>query len=155
MNSRAGLKVLLIGDSAVVCRALNRLLKTEPRIQHLLTASDAAEGYSLFKVFRPDAVLLNLELPDMPGLELLKRIKHVSPSCAVIILTASDSPEIREACLRDEADSFLNKKSESKLFTVARAIPALCRSARARSRSAMPRKNQHNPTPEELPPATL
>ena len=140
MNRRPGLKVLLIGDSAVVRHALNRLLKTVPHIQHLLVASDGAEGYSLFKVFRPDAVLLNLELPDMPGLELLKRIKHVSPSCAVIILAASDSPEIREACLRDEADSFLSKKSEAELFAAARALPALCRSARARSHAGMQRK---------------
>lgn len=122
--SRRGLKVLLIDDSAVVRRILKRLLRGDARVQHFFAAANAADGYSLFKISRPDAVVLDLNLPDVHGLEILKRIKGSSPHCVVIILTNCDAPEMREECLRHGADSFLIKESD--LLKVVGMIPALC-----------------------------
>jgi DNA-binding NarL/FixJ family response regulator len=133
MSKRPGLKILLIDDSAVVRRVLKQLLRRYARIQQIFEASEAAEGYSLFKVSRPDAVVLDLDLPDLHGLEILKMIKNAAPFCVVIILASSDAPEMRDVCLRHGADSFLSKESD--LFRVASAIFDLCRSARSRARS--------------------
>jgi DNA-binding NarL/FixJ family response regulator len=133
MSGGRGLKVLLIDDSAVVRRIVKRLLKGDSRVQHLFTAANAADGYSLFKISRPDAVVLDLKLPDLHGLEILKRIKSSAPRCVVIILTNCDKPETREECLRHGADSFLKKESD--LLKVVSAIPALCQSGRAHARS--------------------
>ena len=134
MSAGRGLKVLLIDDSAVVRRILKRLLKGDSRVQHFFTAANAADGYSLFKISRPDAVVLDLNLPDLPGLEILKRIKGSAPRCVVIILTNCDTPEMREECLRHGADSYLRKESD--LLSVVSAIPALCQPAHTRARSA-------------------
>jgi DNA-binding NarL/FixJ family response regulator len=134
MSSGRGLKVLLIDDSAVVRRILKRLLKGDTRIQHFFTAANAADGYSLFKISRPDAVVLDLNLPDLHGLEILKRIKGSAPRCVVIVLTNCDAPEMREQCFRHGADSFMNK--ESGLLRVVSAIPALCRPEQGPMRSA-------------------
>jgi DNA-binding NarL/FixJ family response regulator len=123
----------LIDDSAVVRRIVKRLLKNDSRVQHLFTAANAADGYSLFKISRPDAVVLDLKLPDLHGLEILKRIKSSAPRCVVIILTNCDKPETREECLRHGADSFLKKETD--LLRVVSAIPALCQSGRGRTRS--------------------
>jgi DNA-binding NarL/FixJ family response regulator len=109
--SSGGLKVLLIDDSAVVRRILKRLLKGDSRVQHFFVAANAADGSSLFKISRPDAVVLDL----------------------VIILTNCDAPEMREECLRHGADSFLIKESD--LLRVVSAIPALCGPVRARKRA--------------------
>src|SRR5437879_2751535 len=98
--NRADLTVLVVDDSLVIRRVLGRLLDRHPRIERVFEASDAAEGYSLFKVSRPDAVVLDLELPDLHGLEVLKRMKSADPSCVVIILTTVSAAEIREECLR-------------------------------------------------------
>jgi len=133
MSSGRGLKVLLIDDSAVVRRIVKRLLKADSRVQHLFTAANAADGYSLFKISRPDAVVLDLKLPDLHGLEILKRIKSSAPRCVVIILTNCDKPETREECLRHGADSFLKKESD--LLRVVSAIPTLCQPGRAPARS--------------------
>lgn len=132
MSKRPGLKVLLIDDSAFVRRVLKQLLKRYARIQQIFEASEAAEGYSLFKVSRPDAVVLDLDLPDLHGLEVLKMIKDAAPFCVVVVVTDSDAPETRDACLRHGADSFLSKDSD--LFRVASVIFDLCRSARNRAR---------------------
>jgi DNA-binding NarL/FixJ family response regulator len=122
--SEAGLTVLLVDDSLVIRRVLSKLLDRDPRIGRVFEASDAAEGYSLFKVSRPDAVVLDLELPDLHGLEVLKRMKSADPSCVVIIVTSVDAAEIREECLRLGANRFLNK--EHGLGTIPDMIAALC-----------------------------
>jgi two-component system OmpR family response regulator len=127
MSSRRSLKVLLIDDSPVVRRVLKRVLRSNSRVEHLFVAPNAADGYSLFKISRPDAVVLDLNLPDLHGLEILKKIKGRAPGCVVIVLTTCDDPEMREACLRYGADSFLRKESD--LLSVASAITALCESA--------------------------
>lgn len=146
MSSGRGLKVLLIDDSAVVRRIIKRLLKKESRVQHLFTAANAADGYSLFKISRPDAVVLDLKLPDLHGLEILKRIKSSAPRCIVIILTNCDKPETREECLRHGADSFLKKETD--LLRVVSAIPALCQPGRGRSHSGAKNGKVDEKTPE-------
>jgi DNA-binding NarL/FixJ family response regulator len=134
MSNSRGLKVLLIDDSAVVRRILKRLLKGDARFQHFFTAANAADGYSLFKISRPDAVVLDLNLPDLHGLEILKLIKGSAPRCVVIVLTNCNAPEMRRECLRHGADSFLTK--ESGLLAVVSAIPALCQHDRGPTQSA-------------------
>jgi DNA-binding NarL/FixJ family response regulator len=133
MNGGRGLKVLLIDDSAVVRRIMKRMLKGDSRVQHFFTAANAADGYSLFKISRPDAVVLDLKLPDLHGLEVLKRIKGSVPRCVVIILTNCDKPETRDECLRHGADSFLKKETD--LLRVVTAIAELCQRGRGRGRS--------------------
>src|ERR1043165_1794715 len=109
MKGRRGFNILLIDGSTVVRGVLKRLLKVDSRVQHLFVAPNAADGYSLFKISRPDVVVLDLDLPDLHGLEILKMIKAAVRRCAVIILTNSDTPEMRELCLRHGADAFLSK----------------------------------------------
>jgi DNA-binding NarL/FixJ family response regulator len=131
-----GLTVLLVDDSVFVRRVLCGLLRRNPDIDRLFEASDAAEGYSLFKICRPDVVVLDLELPDTPGLEVLKLIKKADPSCMVIILTTLSGQEVRRECLRLGADWFLSKDPD--LLTVSDAIsrsrPGLIRRRSGRRR---------------------
>jgi DNA-binding NarL/FixJ family response regulator len=138
MSATHGLKVLLIDGSKVIRRILRRLLKKDARVGHLFVASNAADGYSLYKISRPDVVVLDVDLPDLHGLEILKMIKRATPACIVIILTNSTGPGMRETCLRHGADSFLSKESE--LVTIAGAIPMLSEFGRTRLR---PGTNSH------------
>lgn len=128
MNRVGGLKVLLIDNSILVRRVLCRALKTDSHIQHLFEASNAADGYSLFKICQPDVVVLDLDLPDIHGLEILKKIKRKAPLCAVIILTSSHAADLRDACLSCGADFFLSKGA--KLGRIAEMVGDHCRSIR-------------------------
>ena len=119
-----GLTVLVVDDSVVIRRVLGQLLEKHPRVERVFQASDAAEGYSLFKISRPDAVVLDLELPDLHGLEVLKHMKSADPACVVIVLTTLGAPDVREECLRLGANRFLNK--ENGVGTVPGTIAALC-----------------------------
>jgi DNA-binding NarL/FixJ family response regulator len=140
------LTVLLVDDSVFVRRVLGQLLKRHPRVGRVFEGSDAAEGYSLFKVCRPDVVVLDLELPDKPGLEILKLIKSAAPSCIVIVLTTLNSPEVRAECLRLGADWFLAK--DPGLLTVSDVI-SQCRPGR---NSAPSGKRRNEETKSGCPP---
>jgi DNA-binding NarL/FixJ family response regulator len=135
--SQPELTVLLVDDSLVVRRVLGKLLDRHPRIGRVFAASDAAEGYSLFKVSRPDAVVLDLELPDLHGVEVLKQMKSADPSCIVIVLTSVAETGVRDECLRLGANRFVNK--EQGLRTVPDTIATLC---------PHPPRNGHNHKPK-------
>ena len=121
---QAGLTVLVVDDSMVIRRVLAQLLRKHLRIGRIFEASDAAEGYSLFKIARPDAVVLDLELPDLPGTEVLKMMKSANPACVVVILTTLAAADVREECLRLGANWFITK--EQGVNTVPNTIAALC-----------------------------
>src|SRR5689334_7367522 len=121
---QAGLTVLIVDDSMVIRRVLAQLLRKHLRIGRIFEASDAAEGYSLFKIARPDAVVLDLELPDLPGTEVLKMVKSANPACVVVILTTLAAPDVREECLRLGVNWFITK--EQGVNTVPNTIAALC-----------------------------
>jgi DNA-binding NarL/FixJ family response regulator len=133
MKGNRGFSILLIDGSAVVRGVLKRLLKVDSRVHHFFVASNAADGYSLFKISRPDVVVLDLDLPDLHGLEILKLIKGVARKCAVMILTNSDTQEMRELCVRHGADAFMSKEAD--LIVTAGEILAFCASHRNQSRS--------------------
>jgi DNA-binding NarL/FixJ family response regulator len=123
MSEIEGISVLVVDDSTVIRRRVRQLMEKEPRIVRLFEAGDAAEGYSLFKICRPDVVVLDLELPDLSGLDVLKSIKEAARSSVVIILTTYREPEIRNECLRRGASAFLSK--DSGLLTIAETVVEL------------------------------
>src|SRR5215472_10683044 len=81
--------VLIIDDERPVLMTLEALLKRHG--YQVDTAPTAAQGLKVLKSKSPTLVLLDLQLPDADGLEMLDRIKSELPEVQVIILTAHDS----------------------------------------------------------------
>ena len=82
-------RVLIIDDERPVLMTLEALLKRHS--YHVDTAATASQGLKLVKSNSPSLVLLDLQLPDAHGLEMLDQIKTELPKAQVIILTAHDS----------------------------------------------------------------
>ena len=100
-------KILIIDDDGIVRDALTVFLS---RAGHqALTASDGGNGVLAFKNDLPDLVILDRDLPVMTGSAVLAKIREISKSIPVIILTGYDAPEDAEGYLRDGAASFLSK----------------------------------------------
>jgi len=100
-------KILIIDDDGIVRDALTVFLS---RAGHqAFTASDGGNGVLAFKSGLPDLVILDRDLPVMTGSAVLAKIREISKSIPVIILTGYDAPEDAEAYLRDGAASFLSK----------------------------------------------
>lgn len=101
-------KILIIDDDGVARDALEIFLA---RDGHLVeTAADGGNGVQVFKQNAPDLVVLDRDLPVMTGSAVLIKIREVSATTPVVMLTGYDKPEDADKYLRAGATAFLSKK---------------------------------------------
>ena len=106
------MKVLIVDDSALISERLALMLGELDQVQVVGPAPDGETALRLFRDHRPDAVLLDLQMPGRSGIETLIEIRKQDKSSTVIVLTNYDFPEFRTACLGAGADFFLCKSAE-------------------------------------------
>lgn len=82
------LTVVVIDDHKVVRAAIKSLLETGSNIKVVSEAATGAEGLRNVRQFQPDVVLLDIDLPDISGLDIAKRLLHYNDKCKIIILTS-------------------------------------------------------------------
>lgn len=80
-------KVLVVDDDPEVRQVLREFLSS--RGYDVTTASGGAEAVAIVETTKPDLVLLDVAMPDMDGVETLKRIVAIQPALAVIMVTAN------------------------------------------------------------------
>jgi DNA-binding response OmpR family regulator len=91
--------VLIVEDNALVTSATRILL--EDAGFRVSAAARVADALAICRTDRPDAVLLDLRLPDGDGLVLLRELREDGkPMPVVAAITGRDEPEIRARCLR-------------------------------------------------------
>ncbi|MGH9363816.1 MAG: sigma-54-dependent transcriptional regulator, partial [Thermoanaerobaculia bacterium] len=108
----------------VIRDVLRTLLQREG--YEVATASDATEALTLFEAEAYDAVLLDLMLPDRPGLEVLREIRRRDPDAVVVIVTAYSSIEGAIEAMREGAFHYIPKpfQNQEVLLTVAKGTQA-------------------------------
>jgi PAS domain S-box-containing protein len=100
-------KVLIVDDERVNCELLERLLSTLGFITRI--AQDGQIGVDLFDEWKPDIVLLDLEMPRMDGYEAMSRMLAKNRQVPVIVVTASAFDEEREKVIAAGAADFVSK----------------------------------------------
>ena len=78
--------ILVIDDEEVIRKALDKFLKQQK--YHVLLASDGEQGCQMLKEESVDAVLVDLMMPKVSGLEVVKKIQEINPDIACIMMTA-------------------------------------------------------------------
>ncbi|MEN0020207.1 MAG: chemotaxis-specific protein-glutamate methyltransferase CheB [Planctomycetota bacterium] len=78
------IRVLVVDDSAVMRRAVSKLLESDERIEVVGRAKNGAEGVKLAETLKPDIVTLDVEMPEMDGLTALPKIKRVCSAHVVM-----------------------------------------------------------------------
>ncbi|MFN7948098.1 MAG: response regulator [Blastocatellia bacterium] len=102
-----GEKILIIDDEPLIRWALGEALRNWG--YQSVEAATAAEAHRQFEQSHPVAVLLDINLPDGSGLELLRSFKRQRPHTVVIMITAEVIIEHTIAALRGGADDFIGK----------------------------------------------
>jgi DNA-binding response OmpR family regulator len=117
-------KVLVIDDDEMVLALAQSILREEG--YQTLTTADGPQGITIYKEQRPDLVLLDLALPSMNGLEVLRRIRSFDDKARVIVFTGLGSEESAEVALRYGAWDFVRKPVTYAEFLkrIKSAIPA-------------------------------
>ncbi len=105
----ARLKTLIIEDNPTFRDALHGILSARWPGMIVVDADDGPDGLTEVSALKPDVVLLDLHLPSVNGIDLLKPIKARHAGSEVVVITAYDLPVYREAAARFGADHFLSK----------------------------------------------
>ena len=99
--------IYLIDDDLSICRAFGLFLKSTGHEYKTLVS--ATEFLSSFKPADSDLIVLDLNLPDMSGCDLLKEFMREGIHPSVIIVTAFDDPQARECCKEYGVIAYLRK----------------------------------------------
>jgi two-component system OmpR family response regulator len=103
----SAVRVLVVDDEATLSELLSMALRYEG--WDVRTAPDGSSAVRTAREFRPDAVVLDVMLPDFDGLEVLRRMRAESPEVPVLFLTAKDAVEDRVAGLTAGGDDYVTK----------------------------------------------
>jgi CheY-like chemotaxis protein len=114
-RERPVLSVLCIEDNLSNLQLLAHILRRRPRVK-LISAIQPQLGLDLAAEHQPDLILLDLGLPDMPGEEVLRRLRAGSKTAdiPVVILSANARPDLITRLLEKGARSFLTKPLDVK-----------------------------------------
>ncbi len=99
--------ILIIDDDEMVLQTTQDVLGEEGF--DVLATADGPRGLEILKGQRPSLVLLDLALPSMNGLEVLRKIRDIDPAIKVIIITGYGTEEASQVALRYGAYDFLGK----------------------------------------------
>ena len=100
-------RVLVVDDEQTLSELLSMALRYEG--WEVKSAPDGRGAIALARKFRPDAVVLDIMLPDLDGLEVLRQMRADSPTVPVLFLTAKDAVEDRIAGLTAGGDDYVTK----------------------------------------------
>lgn len=117
MNTQQGLKILLIDDTQVVLQHLQTLLSELEQVSRTEAVLSAEEALSLLDNYEPDIMVLDINMPGMNGIEMLKKLplkKIIRP--VVIMLTNNTLPGYKDECMRLGADYFLDKSRDFQMI---------------------------------------
>ena len=106
------MRVFIVDDSEVVVERLADLLEEVPGAKLVGQAADVPEAVAGIQKMKPDALILDLQMPGGSGLDVLRAIRASYPHLQVVICTNYAYPQYREECLTAGANFFLDKSVE-------------------------------------------
>jgi DNA-binding NarL/FixJ family response regulator len=111
-GQREMLKVYVVDDSELVRERLVDMVSEIEGVEVVGETGELHGAEASIRQLRPDAVILDIRLPDGSGITLLRHMRRESLAATVIVLTNYPYPQYREECLDAGADYFLYKATE-------------------------------------------
>ena len=108
MTEAASLRVLLVDDDSALRMMFSALLQAAGMIVEA-EAEDGRQALDLFKSLHPDVVLMDLNMPEMDGLEALKAIRQESADARVIMLSGLRDEDVLQRCVEAGAVGDIRK----------------------------------------------
>jgi DNA-binding NarL/FixJ family response regulator len=106
------MKVVIADDSVLLRDRIKILLNSSKHISMVYEAETGLEALQLIKDEKPDLVILDIRMPELNGIEVLKKIRELKMKTNICILTNYPYPQYKKKCLEAGADYFLSKTEE-------------------------------------------
>jgi len=116
------ISTLIVDDSALMRQYLRQIIEQNSDMEVLAEASDGVLALEAIRRHRPDVLLLNIEMPRLDGVEVVRRLRLISRAEVVIVSSAirPDSPKVR-ALLALGVSEFIQKPSGALSLDIAEA----------------------------------
>ncbi len=108
----SGFKIVIVEDNLLFRFLLREKIEQRFPSVRVSEATDGLEAFKQIEISPPDLIFMDIRLPGENGIDLTRRIKAKYPAIPIIIITAYDLPEYRDASLKF-ADYFLPKYSST------------------------------------------
>ena len=128
-------RVLIVDDSARLREGLTSLCSLQSELEVVGTAGDGVEALEAIRNLKPDVVSLDIRMPRMSGIEVLKAIRRDRLSCTPIVLSGMADKIFRQKCLELGAKYVFDKDTELEKF-----LRTLGRSHKTKRKYPGPRK---------------
>jgi len=108
------IRVMIVDDHKMVREGLTKLIELDEEIRVVEDASDGSECLSKFQDARPDVILLDINMPDMSGIDIFKVLRHRKRRPKILILTVHNEMEYLIKAIDLGVDGYLLKDASSK-----------------------------------------
>ena len=117
------IKVLIADDHAIVRAGLRTLITSESDLELLGEATGGLESIEKVHELNPDVLVLDISMPDLDGIEVIRALKQELSQCAILILTVhEDEALLREAIRIGAAGYIIKHAAESELIAAIRSV---------------------------------
>lgn len=103
------IKLMIVDDQAILVQGLKMILSSEDDLEIIHTAENGVEALKKIKISQPNCVLMDIQMPNMNGLEAAKVIKAEYPDTKVIFLTTFNDDAYVEEALKLNIDGYVLK----------------------------------------------
>jgi len=114
--------ILIADDHDIIREGIKSVLSPHPEYKVVSEAKDGDEVLSLARKIKPDVLLLDITMPKIGGLDVLRQIRHISPATKIIIITVHKMGAYVISALQLGVNGYINKDS-----VVEELLPALTR----------------------------
>jgi len=118
MQANSATRLLIVDDHPMVVSGCKSLFASDASVK-IDAAGDAKSGLRAFQQRRPDVTVIDINLPDISGFELMRRIRRDDPEAKIIIFSMIDDPAIVVRAVEMGAQGFVSKGDDPRLFVKA------------------------------------
>jgi len=135
--------IAIVDDDESVCRALERLVRSLGMTAETYTGgADFMEQLEALPGFRPDCVILDVQMSGMNGIEVQSRLRRAHQNIPVVFITAHDDRNAQERAMAGGAVAFLRKPCNDALIIRTLEAALKCRATEQQPDSPATEKNQ-------------
>jgi DNA-binding NarL/FixJ family response regulator len=106
------MKIVIADDSALWRDRINSSFNNINNIYLVHEAKNGAEALQLIREKDPDLAIIDIRMPEMNGIEVLKKIRELKMKVKICILTSYANPQYKKRCFEAGADYFLSKTED-------------------------------------------
>ena len=118
------IRALIVEDQTAVCEMTMEVLQSNAAFEVVGAATNGSQAVSMALQLKPDLIILDVMIPEISGVEVLRRIKSSLPKMRVLVFSAKQEPQVVRGLIQEGMHGFVNKHSPLKELREAIAIVA-------------------------------